>query len=65
MSLFRGDNKLTFKANKQVIFTYSFIDETDKLYDEERDYYSRSVLDELTIEEIIDKKKKIIKKNKI
>ena len=56
--LFRGDNKLTFKTNKQVIFTYSFYDETDKIYNNERDYYLRSVLDELKIEEIVNKNNK-------
>ena len=55
LNLFEGDNKLTFKTNKPVVFTYSFYDEIDSYYYSSRDYILRSVLDELTIEEIVDK----------
>ena len=55
LNLFEGDNKLTFKTNKPVVFTYSFYDEIDSYYYSGRDSYLRSVLDELTIEEIVDK----------
>jgi hypothetical protein len=55
--LFKGDNKMTFKTNQPVVFSYSFLDYFDEnLFDKNEAYWNeREVLSDLKIEEIKDK----------
>ena len=55
--LYRSDNKMTFKTNQPVVFTYLFWDVIDDdVYDEIEDFRrERVVLNDSTIEEIGDK----------
>jgi len=55
--LYRGDNKLSLKTNKPVIFTYSYYDYKDKkLFENNTEYKEqRKVLTDLKINEITDK----------
>jgi len=57
LNLFRGDNKLSLKTNKPVIFTYSYHDYKDKKsFDNNTEYKEqRKVLNDLKINEITDK----------
>ena len=50
-------NKLTFQTNKEFIFTYSFYDVIDELFEKDKKAYynERSVFDKLIIDEISDK----------
>ena len=55
--LFKGDNKLTFKTNKPLVFTYSNYEEIDKeLFKDNSEFYSeRKVMTDFKIVEITDK----------
>ena len=58
-SLYRADNKLRFKSNKQFIFTHNFYDSTDEM----KNISDRAVLNKLTILEVSDKNDKENKVN--
>ena len=55
--LFQGDNKMTFRTNQPVVFSYSYLDYIDEnLFDKNEAYWNeREVLSDLKIEEIKDK----------
>jgi hypothetical protein len=55
--LFQGDNKMTFRTNQPVVFSYSYLDYIDENLFEKNEAYleERKVLNDLKIEEIKDK----------
>ena len=55
--LFQGDNKMTFRTNQPVVFSYSYLDYIDEnLFVKNEAYWNeREVLSDLKIEEIKDK----------
>ena len=55
--LFQGDNKMTFRTNQPVVFSYSYLDYIDEnLFVKNEAYWEeRKVLNDLKIEEIKDK----------
>ena len=56
--LFQGDNKMTFKTNQPVVFSYTYLDYIDEnLFNSDNKAYwnERTVLNDLKIEEIADK----------
>ena len=60
LKLFRNDNKMVFKTNQPVVFTYSFYDSIDEEndYPYNIDYWNnRKIMNNLTIDEITRKNK--------